>query len=162
MIDPYIGRAYEDAICAQTKMKIDEGMLFVCQPIGNGDEDNDVWYHLDSPHGQELIDAYHLQSEIDIRGKAIMKGSKETTKPKTSIVYDQFADAFLGFIYQFGKTEPTAVYDYKKTLRILVKNGMSKCDVEEYFEFNIAGGYLGETTPVFLNRCTLEYLGEMQ
>ena len=84
------------------------------------------------------------------------------TKQQGSIVYDQFADAFIGFIYQFGKNVPTAVYDYKKTLRILVKSGMPKCDVEEYFEFNIAGGYLGETTPVFLNRCTLEYLGEMQ
>lgn len=156
MIDPYIGRAYEDAICAQTKMKIDEGMLFVCQPIGNGDEDNDVWYHLDSPHGAELIEAYNLQSEID------MKGLKETTKPKNPIVYEQFADAFLGYLYQFGKTVPVAVYDYKKTLRILVKDGMSKCDVEEWFEFNVVGGYLGESTPVFLNRCTLEEFGEMQ
>ena len=67
MIDPYIGRAWEDALCAQTNMHINAGMLFVCQPIGTGDEANDVWYHLDSPHGAEMIEQFHLQSEIDLK-----------------------------------------------------------------------------------------------
>lgn len=67
MIDPYIARAWEDALCAQTNMKIDAGMLCVSQPIGNGDEEHDVWYHLDSPHGAELIEQFHLQSEIDLK-----------------------------------------------------------------------------------------------
>jgi hypothetical protein len=84
------------------------------------------------------------------------------TEQQGSIVYDQFAKAFLGNLYWFGKSDSVAVYDYKKVIRILVKDGMSKRDAIEWFDFNVLGGYLGETTPVFLNRCTLEEFGEMQ
>lgn len=68
---------------------------------------------------------------------------------------------FLGTCFCFGKSDPVAVYDYRKVIRILVKDGMSMRDAVEWFDFNIVGGYLGETTPVFLNRCTLEEFGEM-
>lgn len=84
------------------------------------------------------------------------------TEQQGSIVYDQFAKAFLGNLFRFGKSDPVAVYDYRKVIRILVKDGMSMRDAVEWFDFNIVGGYLGETTPVFLNRCTLEEFGEMQ
>jgi len=84
------------------------------------------------------------------------------TQQQGSIVYDQFAKAFLGNLFCFGKSDSVAVYDYRKVIRILVKDGMSMRDAVEWFDFNIVGGYLGETTPVFLNRCTLEEFGEMQ
>ena len=83
------------------------------------------------------------------------------TEQQGSIVYDQCASAFLGNLFRFGKSDFVAVYDYRKVIRILVKDGMSMRDAVEWFDFNIVGGYLGETTPVFLNRCTLEEFGEM-
>ena len=42
-----------------------------------------------------------------------------------------------------------AVYSIPAILRELVSEGMSPEDAQEYFEFNIAGAYVGEMTPVF-------------
>ena len=42
------------------------------------------------------------------------------------------------------------VYDKAKVLEHLVKSGVGPEDVEEYFEFNVAGSWLGDSTPGFV------------
>ena len=43
------------------------------------------------------------------------------------------------------------VYDAHKIIGILVeRDGMSEEDAEEFFEFNIAGAYVGVSTPVYV------------
>lgn len=49
-------------------------------------------------------------------------------------------------------TEPTLVYDYEKIITQLESEGLTNDEAVEHFEFNIAGGYVGPRTPIFLNR----------
>jgi len=46
---------------------------------------------------------------------------------------------------------PVVVYDRAKCLEILMADGeMDHEGAEEFFEFNVAGSYVGERTPMFL------------
>jgi len=67
------------------------------------------------------------------------------------ILADGFEDAFIGMGWQ-GGNEPCAVYDREKCIEILVEQGMEHDDAVEYFEFNVAGAYVGKQTPIFLER----------
>jgi hypothetical protein len=61
-----------------------------------------------------------------------------------------FEDAFVGIARQFNK--PFAVYDRAKCIDILInRDGMNDDEAEEYFQFNVEGGWLGETTPAYIN-----------
>jgi hypothetical protein len=61
---------------------------------------------------------------------------------------DGFKEALIGTGKRF--THPVAVYSKTKMLEILKKN-MTEEEAQEYFDFNIAGAYIGESTPVFLD-----------
>jgi hypothetical protein len=58
-----------------------------------------------------------------------------------------FAEAFIGVSTQFDRV--MAVYDRQKCIEILMRD-MSEEDAYEYFEFNVAGAYVGENTPAFI------------
>ena len=45
---------------------------------------------------------------------------------------------------------PVAVYDKHKIIQSLIRDGCSLDDAEEYFDFNIAGAWVGEYTPAFI------------
>ena len=60
---------------------------------------------------------------------------------------DGFADAFLGIGRQFNK--PIAVYSRRKCIEVLMRD-MDEEQAEEYFEFNLAGAWVGESTPIYL------------
>ena len=65
-----------------------------------------------------------------------------------------FVDGFDSAIVGIGKTfmgMPCAVYDTDKIIRILMGDGMDNEEAYEYFEFNIAGSYVGEQTPIFMH-----------
>lgn len=62
---------------------------------------------------------------------------------------DGFEEAFIGFARQFNR--PFVVYDRKKCIKIL-RRDMSRKDAEEYFQFNVEGAWVGESTPLFLER----------
>ena len=61
---------------------------------------------------------------------------------------DGLQEALVGTGTRF--THPVAVYDKQKVLEILQKD-MTREEAEEYFDFNIAGAYVGESTPIFLD-----------
>jgi hypothetical protein len=65
------------------------------------------------------------------------------------LLADGFEDAFLGIGRKFG--EPHAVYDKEKCIQTLMKD-MSLEEAEEYFSFNVEGAYVGEQTPIFLEK----------
>jgi hypothetical protein len=73
----------------------------------------------------------------------------ETYPDEEIIIFDGLDEAFVGVGYQF--TKPLACYSRKKILKILEKEGMNLEEAIEYFEFNIAGAYLGENTPVIID-----------
>lgn len=66
------------------------------------------------------------------------------------IIADGLDDAFIGIGMSFNRAY--ACYDRKKVIKILIGQGMTKSESEEYFNFNIGGAYVGENTPVFIER----------
>ena len=67
------------------------------------------------------------------------------------LLADGFEDAYLGQARQV--TTWVAVYDYDLCLDVLMRrDGMSRDEASDYFEFNVVGGYVGPQTPVFLER----------
>ena len=63
------------------------------------------------------------------------------------LLADGFDDAVIGVT--FG-VEPKAVYSVSKYLVTLAEEGMEMEDAVEHFEYNVAGSYVGEKTPVWV------------
>lgn len=65
-----------------------------------------------------------------------------------ALLADGFEDALIGYVEIFSRT--IALYDKEKCLEILQKrDGMTREDALEFFEFNVQGSYHGEDTPGF-------------
>ena len=61
---------------------------------------------------------------------------------------NEFDSAVLGTSQRIGM-EDCIVYDVNEVLLTLMQD-MSEEDALEHFDYNIAGSYVGETTPIFL------------
>jgi len=57
-----------------------------------------------------------------------------------------FDEAIIGISRDF--MEPRVVYSVSKVIEILERD-MEPLDAREYFEFNMAGAYVGEDTPIW-------------
>lgn len=69
-----------------------------------------------------------------------------------AIKLDGFESAIIGVVREFGNG-PRILYSIPKILEILQQNSdMTYSDAEEYFDYNIIGGYFGEQNPIFLDR----------
>jgi hypothetical protein len=60
---------------------------------------------------------------------------------------DGFNEAIIGECIQSQRI----IYDYEKMIEILMKD-MTQDEAMEYFDFNILGAYVGEYTPIYLNK----------
>jgi hypothetical protein len=67
------------------------------------------------------------------------------------LLMDGFDDCIIGICESFGGV-PVVAYDYDKVLASLQASGMTYEEAVEYHEFNQAGAYVGERTPVFIRR----------
>jgi hypothetical protein len=64
----------------------------------------------------------------------------------TFLIADGFDDAVIGVDY----ASPRLIYSCKKCLEILIEvEGMDPEDAIEHFQYNVAGGYVGEQTPIW-------------
>lgn len=61
---------------------------------------------------------------------------------------DGFDEALIGVVTRFG-IEPVAAYDREKIIEILMRD-MTRDEAEEFFSYNIIGGWVGERTPAFI------------
>lgn len=67
-----------------------------------------------------------------------------------ALLADGFEDAIVGVAQQFTK-DPLVVYDRAKCLEILqARDGMEYDEASEFFDFNVQGAWMGESTPLFL------------
>jgi hypothetical protein len=58
-------------------------------------------------------------------------------------------DAIIGYVDRFD-TDTLILLDREKCLDILIKrDGMTREEAEEYFEYNIIGSWMGPGTPAF-------------
>ena len=64
---------------------------------------------------------------------------------------DGFESAFIGVGVRCGCPN-IAVYDTKKCIASLMGQGMTHEEALEYFDFNVVGAWVGEATPLFLER----------
>ncbi len=64
------------------------------------------------------------------------------------ILYDRYEDAIIGLADRFGM-DTSVAYDYDKVIKILMED-MSYEEAVEYFDFNVIGGWVGDSTPVFI------------
>jgi hypothetical protein len=68
-----------------------------------------------------------------------------------ALVMDGYDDAIIGMCHQFGRPAVVA-YDMGKVIGILMRMKMSREEAVEYFEFNQIGAWMGECTPVFIEK----------
>lgn len=67
------------------------------------------------------------------------------------LLMDGFDDCVIGVCSSFGG-ESVVAYDYDRVIAKLESHGMTYEEAVEYHEFNQAGAYVGERTPVFILR----------
>jgi len=72
-----------------------------------------------------------------------------------AILFDGFEEALIGVASQFSNG-PLALYDRDKCIDVLVHDGMTWEQAEEYFSFNTEGSYLGPNTPIISTMLNLE------
>lgn len=68
------------------------------------------------------------------------------------LMADGLERAAIGLVFHdIASGGPRVVYDYEACIAIFIKDdGMTEEDAREHMEFNVVGGYVGESTPVFI------------
>ncbi len=73
-------------------------------------------------------------------------------KNDQALVLPGYDDAIIGVCYQSGRP-PVVAYDYNLVITHLMGNDdMTYEEAVEYYEFNIEGSFLGDSTPVFIQK----------
>ena len=65
------------------------------------------------------------------------------------LIADGFDQAILGIARRCGQPDLVA-YSVTKCLEVLMREGMTYEEALEYFEFNTAGAWVGDETPVWV------------
>tara|TARA_R110001599_G_scaffold65898_1_gene186150 strand:+ start:817 stop:1077 length:261 start_codon:yes stop_codon:yes gene_type:complete len=68
---------------------------------------------------------------------------------QTALFADGYDDAIIGVELDY---EPRVVYDQNKIIDILMADGMTDEEAQEFFDFNIAGSYVGKQTPIYVQK----------
>jgi len=63
---------------------------------------------------------------------------------------DGFNEAIIGMCSDIATGGERLIYDANKCIDMLIEQGMTDEEAIEYFEFNVGGAYVGETTPVWM------------
>lgn len=65
-----------------------------------------------------------------------------------SVLLNGYESAIIGVVESFEGRR--ILYSKQTIIEILCEDDMTWLDAEEYFDYNIKGGYFGELSPVFL------------
>ena len=85
---------------------------------------------------------------MNIRDQIVDEYGEEA---ETIMFADGFDDAIVGVGNSFGGSL-CAIYDTDLIVKQCMKDGMEYDEALEYFDFNIAGSYVGEQTPIFIHK----------
>ena len=86
-----------------------------------------------------------------------IKSDIESDTDSEMLVADGLDEAILGVAYRAG-SDPVMAYDISKIIKILMeRDGMSREEAVEFYEFNIEQAYMGNRTPCWIDT---ERLGE--
>jgi|TARA_R110000744_G_scaffold110231_8_gene208003 hypothetical protein len=64
---------------------------------------------------------------------------------------DNYDSAIIGVAIGFDSER--VIYDVQKMIEAGVKDGMSYDESQEWLEYNTFGAYVGENTPIYMERC---------
>lgn len=70
----------------------------------------------------------------------------ENFPDETFLKADGFDDAVIGYDMSFR-----LIYSTTKCIEILIEEGMTEEEALEHFDYNVAGSYMGEKTPIWCN-----------
>ena len=77
------------------------------------------------------------------------------------LLVDGYDDCIICVAYRIGM-EPIVAYDKNMMLEKMVsEDEMTIEDAVEHFEYNIIGAYMGEYTPIFIDRDILDHVQYM-
>ena len=65
------------------------------------------------------------------------------------IKWDGCDKAIIGIGYRCGQ-HPMYVYDYPRLVEVFIDQGMTQDEAEEWVDYNIAGAWVGESTPIIM------------
>jgi hypothetical protein len=65
-------------------------------------------------------------------------------------------EAFVGVAHRYGFSVPVAAYDREKCIEILMRDGGTREEAEDFFEYNTLGAWVGDSTPLFIQPMTLK------
>ena len=108
---------------------------------GNGDQTT-------TTAGLRLINS---RADEEINPKRELLDAVADLTEEDVLVADGFDEALIGYTDSWNRMErlTRAVYSRNQCIEILKKD-MSHEEAEEYFEFNVAGAYMGPNTPIFV------------
>jgi hypothetical protein len=74
--------------------------------------------------------------------------------------WDGFDSAIIG-VGERNNTDSMIVYDYDKMINVLVtRDRMTHEEAEEYLDFNVIGAWIGDTTPIIVNKKSIKEIEE--
>jgi hypothetical protein len=91
-----------------------------------------------------------LYEQLMARRKKRQEELKEAIKNanEMAMLLDGHDDALAGYDYMNGR----AIYFVDAIIgRLMQRDGMTHEEAIEFFDFNIAGAYVGEYTPIYMN-----------
>ena len=80
-----------------------------------------------------------------------LEEAKEYVGESGGLQMDGFDDCIIGVAERCSK-QPLLVYDREKIAESLMKDGCSYEDAQEHIDFNMAGAWVGEGTPLIMIR----------
>ena len=74
--------------------------------------------------------------------------------------WDGFDSAIIG-VGERNNTDSMIVYDYDKMINVLVtRDSMTLEEAEEYLDFNVIVAWIGDTTPIIVNKISIKEIEE--
>lgn len=110
---------------------------------------------------KELLNEYNIamntvQLIVNNMAEPMKMAKYVPTKCTGMLKADGFDEAVIGMGNQMPN-DPVLIYDADKCIDILMtRDGMSGEEALEFFSYNVQGSYVGEKTPIFIWKSTLE------
>ena len=73
----------------------------------------------------------------------------ESGAEQNLLKYDGCDQAIIGIGYRCGQ-QPLYIYDYGALVAVFEQQGMTFDEAEEWVDYNIVGGWIGEGTPIVM------------
>lgn len=84
---------------------------------------------------------------------AIMEQIDEETELLFLEPADVYDDAIIGLSEPRGEFPPLVIYDSQRIVELLQEHSdMSLTDAQEFYEYNISGAWMGDQTPLYVER----------